>query len=84
MKLEQFKSLADWYGCTIADVQKMLKNDDWSMWRKFEEKAMQNSVLHETFDHTLNEKYHISFMSYADLPTRCEALYNSITPKDDE
>lgn len=79
MNYEEQSALAKWYGCSTADIQKMIAYEDWSMWRRLEEKVMEDETLWHEFLKRLGAitgdiTHHISSYMETDLPTRCRAL----------
>lgn len=74
----EYKVLADWFGCTTAVMQKMVAHNDWNMWRRVEEKVMEEGRLWDKFAQEVWEQGNCKFggdMMKADLPTRARALY---------
>ena len=80
--------IAEWYGCSTADIQKMIAHEDWSIWRRLEEKVMEDEEglwgkLGEKFD---NEPYpNQRFANYMEstLPERCKALCSVLSSSDE-
>lgn len=82
MNFHEFSTLAKWFGCSTADVQKMIANNDWCMWRKFEEKVMEDNSLFLAFCSMMkpfadSQFYDHAIRGYllADLPARARALF---------
>lgn len=79
MSYAEFKLLADWFGCTTADMQKMVATNDWCMWRQVEEKLNENSELLCEYIDTLMCRTELGNCTVRlvleDLPTRAKALY---------
>ena len=83
---ETIEALAEWYGCSTADIQKMIAHDDWCMWHRLEEKMMEKCLIgaliqkleddyleSDKYDHTVLHSFTEGYMK-ADLPTRCKAF----------
>ena len=76
------KELADWFGCSVATMQKMVAHDDWSMWRQVEEKMMEDDILTLAFLRYCKRgdsaKSFVENYMKADLPTRCIAALHAV------
>lgn len=82
MTYAQATKLAKWYGCSTADIQKMIAHEDWCMWRKLEEKVMEDLPLWDAFllqFHPIPKMRSIvkPYMN-ASLRTRCLALIQAL------
>jgi len=71
------KKLAEFSGSSYEYVKQAIEEDDWSWWRRLEEKVMEDDSLFVKYCsaiHDVDTYESVFVLAKADLPTRCKAL----------